>query len=639
MLQQENPVKDYKSRVTIIGNIVVFSFAIILARLWFLQIHNGEQFLKYSLENILRKENLRAPRGLVLDRNNKILIHNVPRFDAIIIPQYLRNKNTSLKKLAKIIDLPVSRIEKILKKNSIQARYMPVVIKKNISMKEVAIIETENFKIPGISVRQFIGREYPEKEVGAHLLGYISEINRKQIPKLRKKYNYVYRPGDHIGQAGIEEVLDVYLRGENGHQIVEVDALGRARRHVGADKLFKGIINRPFKRGSNLRLTIDKDLQMVAYKSLEGKVGSAVVVDVETGEILAMVSRPSFDPSQFGRGISHEYWNSLITNENNPLLDRNIQEHYSPGSTFKTVTALAGLEEGLIDEKTEVKCKGHIKFGNRRFHCWKRGGHGKVNIYKAIKESCDIYFYKLAQILDIDVLAKYANMLGLGMKTGISLPREIPGLMPTKKWKKEYTGEKWQRGETLSVVIGQSFALTTPIQLAMSYAALANGGKVYRPHYLKEIFNNDGEVVEKNSPELIRSLKFKPKTLKILKKGLFKAVNEKKGTAYWFRGRGLNMAGKTGTSQVIRIASDKIYNKCEKMEYKFRHHGIFVSFAPVKNPKIAVSVVVEHGCHGSTAAAPVARNIIDQYMRTYQPETRSEILAEEKKMAQRVSKQ
>jgi penicillin-binding protein 2 len=639
MLQKENPVKDYKSRVIIIGNIVALSFAIIMARLWYLQIYNGEKLYRYSLENSLRKENLKAPRGLVFSRNNKLLIHNVPRFDAVIIPQYLRNKKPSLKKLAKIIDMPMASIEKILRKNSIQPRYMPVVIKKNISMKEVAIMETENFKIPGVSVRQFIGREYPDKEVGAHLLGYISEINEKQIPKLRKKYGHNYRSGDHIGQAGIEEMLDRHLRGEDGQQIVEVDALGRARRYVRSEKLFKGILNRSFKRGDNLRLTIDKDLQLTAYNSLEGKVGSVVAVDVETGEILAMVSRPSFDPSQFGRGISREYWNSLITNENNPLLDRNIQEHYSPGSTFKTVTALAGLEEGLIDEKTEVKCNGHMKFGIRKFHCWKKRGHGKVNIYKAIKESCDIYFYKLAQMLDVDVLAKYANMLGLGTKTGVSLPREIPGLIPTKEWKKEYTGETWQKGETLSVVIGQSFALTTPIQLAMSYAALANGGKLYKPYYLKEIFNNAGEVVKKSSPELIQKMDIKPKTLKILKKGLFNVVNEKKGTAYWFRGRGIKMAGKTGTSQVVRIGSDKIYNKCEEMEYKFRHHGIFVSYAPADDPKIAVSVVVEHGCHGSSAAAPVARNIIDTYMKKYHPETRKKILLEERQMAQRVKTQ
>jgi len=639
MLQKENPVKDYKPRIKVIGNVVALSFAIILARLWFLQIYNGEQFFQYSLENSLRKENLKAPRGLVFSRNNKLLIHNVPRFDAVIIPQYLSNKKTSLLKLAKIINLPVENIEKILRKNSSQPRYMSVVIKKNISMKEVAIMETENFKIPGVSVRQFIGREYPDKEIGAHLLGYISEINEKQIPKLRKKYNFNYRAGDHIGQAGIEEMLDLDLRGEDGHQIVEVDALGRARRYLRSDKLFKGIINRSFIRGNNLRLTIDKDLQIAAYKSLEGKVGSVVALDVETGEILAMVSRPSYDPSQFGRGISQEYWNSLITNENNPLLDRNIQEHYSPGSTFKTITALAGLEEGLIDEKTEINCKGHMKFGIRKFHCWKKRGHGKVNIYKAIKESCDIYFYKLATMLDVDVLAKYANMLGLGTKTGVSLPREITGLMPTKKWKKEYTGEAWQKGETLSVVIGQSFALATPIQLAISYAALANGGKVYRPYYLKEIFNNDGEVVKKNKPELIRKIDIKPKTLKILKKGLFNAVNEKKGTAYWFRGRGIRMAGKTGTSQVIRMASENVYNKCEEMEYKFRHHGIFVSYAPADDPKIAVSVVVEHGCHGSTAAAPVARNVIDTYMKKYYPEKRSKILIEEKTLAKRMNEQ
>ena len=287
MLGNSNPVKEYQSRINNIRNIILLCFALIFSRLWFLQIYNGEQFYKYSLENSLRKENLEAPRGLVFSRDNKLLIHNMPRFDAVIVPQYLRNREASLKKLSKIINLPLRTIEKILKKNLGQPRYKPVTIKKNISMKEVAIIETENFKIPGISIKQFIGRDYPSKEVGAHLLGYISEINDKQIPRLRKKNKYNYLLGDQIGQAGVEEVLDLDLRGFDGHEVVEVDALGRARRYLRSGKLFKGIINRPFKRGNNLRLTVDYDLQKVAYQSLEGKVGSAVALNIKTGEILA----------------------------------------------------------------------------------------------------------------------------------------------------------------------------------------------------------------------------------------------------------------------------------------------------------------------------------------------------------------
>ncbi len=631
MFGEQEVVKSHKTRADVIASLVLVAFAMIVARLWYLQIYKGEEFYKYALENKLRRETVKAPRGLIFSRQNEILVHNSPRFDAIIIPQYLLHKKQTVEKLSKIVSMDEKKIHRFLKNAIGYARYQPVVIKKNISMKEVAIIETEGTKLPGVFVRNFISREYKDDEINSHLLGYISEVNKSQLPKVSKDYKL----GDFIGHSGIEEEFDSVLRGKDGYQFIEVDARGRVRRTLSEKNLYKGIKNKKAVPGKNIRLTIDRELQLEAYKALDGKVGSAVAIDVNNGEILAMVSRPGYDPTQFSRGLTTEYWNTLVNDENNPLRDRAIQEHYSPGSTFKTITAIAGLEEGLIDEKDEVHCPGSFVLGRRRFHCWKKNGHGKVNVVKAIRESCDVFFYKLATKLDIDILAKYSKSLGLGIKTGVRLPREIPGLIPTKDWKLKSSGEEWQLGETLSCVIGQSFVLTTPLQLALSYSALANGGILYKPRIVKEIFDNDGNITFSGQKEILDKHTLSPKTMKLIKEGLFQVVNHPKGTAWWYRGRGIKMAGKTGTSQVVRFSSDKIYHKCEELEYKFRHHGLFTAYVPQDNPKIAISVIVEHGCHGSSAAAPVARAIATKYMEKYYPEERKRIIKEERMAEQR----
>jgi penicillin-binding protein 2 len=619
MYGDDEIIRSHKVRVDLIGNLILLAFAILLSRLWYLQIYKGEALYNYSIENRLRKEVTKGPRGMFFSRDNKLIVHNVPRFDAVIIPQYLKNKKETIDKLSKILNISVAKINKKLKKNRGQVKYRPVILKKNISRREVAIIETENSKIPGVRVESSISREYVDKDVGGHLLGYISEISQAQLPRYRQRDKFDYKLGDYIGQGGLEEIYDLHLRGADGHQFMEVDARGRMKRHILSDKIFDGIKNKSALPGNNIRLTIDRDLQLTAYKALEGVVGSVVAVDVETGEILSMVSTPSFDPTNFNRGVSQKYWSSLVNDDRNPLRDRTVQEHYAPGSVFKTFTAIAALEEKIIDEKFEVKCTGSFKFG-RQFHCWKKYGHGKVKLTKALRESCDVYFYKIATMMDIDVLAKYAKMFGFGVKTGISLPRETTGLIPTKEWKKKRDGIEWQKGETLSCVIGQGFILTTPIQLAMSFSAIASNGIMRRPTIIKEIFSNTGEIIKKNKPEEPLQIQISPKTFSLIKKGLYEVVNTPKGTAWWRRGRGIQMAGKTGTSQVIGLSADKIFNKCEDKEYKYRHHAVFTSYAPYDNPKIAVSVLVEHGCHGSSAAAPVATAVVTAYMKKYQPE-------------------
>lgn len=633
MFGEEELVKIHKDRATLLSYIITAAFGLILARLWYLQVYKGETLHNYSIQNRLRKEVVWAPRGLIYSRDDQLIVDNIPRFDAILTPQFLLEKEVTLEKLSKILSTDLASIQAILKKNSNQAKYRPIIIKKNITFDELAQIETQNADLPGVSVDTFISREYRDKDIGAHLLGYISEISQIQLPKLRERDRFDYRLGDFIGQFGIEEQLDRFLRGENGHEFVEVDARGRRKRYINTDNLFKGIEDERPLSGMNVKLTIDRDMQITAYKALEGRVGGVIALDVESGEVLSMVSRPSFDPSQFSRGLTPEYWRSLVTNKFHPLRDRNIQEHFSPGSTFKALTAIAAFEGGEIDENTEVFCNGSFRLGRKVYHCWKKEGHGSVNLIKSIRESCNVYYQKAANRMDIDDIAKYARAFGLGGRTGISLPREVAGLIPTKEWKKKRYGQEWQPGETLSCAIGQSYVLASTMQLAVAYSAIANGGKIFRPYVVKDVYDTEGELVKTFTPELLSTVDMKnPKTLKLVREGLFQVMNNPKGTAYGKRGQGILMAGKTGTSQVRSASAEKVYVKCDTLDYESRHHGLFVGFAPYDNPKVAVAVIVEHGCSGSGAAAPIAEAVVTTYMKKYQPEMYLQNLEKEKVM-------
>ncbi len=636
MFGEDDLVKSHQERADLILNIIVISFAVLLARLWYLQIYNGKMFFNYSLENRLRKDVVRAPRGMIFSRNNVLLTHNVPRFDAIVTPQYFSNAEETIPYLAQILEMNEETIRKTLRKFQGQAKYLPVVVKKNISRREVAIIETESAKLPGVSVETFISREYTDKDAGGHLLGYISEISKESLPRLRDRDKYDYKQGDFIGQSGIEQQFDLEIRGDDGYQFMEVDAKGRARRHVNSSDLYSGIDNKQAVPGKNIRLTIDRDVQLAAYHALDGKDGAAIAMDIETGEVIAMVSRPSFDPGKFSTGLTSNYWGELVMDEKRPLRDRSIQEHYSPGSTFKTLTAIAALEEGIVDENFKVHCSGKYNMGSRTFHCWKKEGHGSVDVYRSIKESCDVFYYTIGSRIDIDVIYKYATLFGMGQRLGIILPRETKGLIPNKEWKLKQTGQEWQRGETLSCVIGQSFVNVTPLQLVSFYAAIANEGKLFRPHVVKEVFSNTGQVLKRVDPELIHQFKLSQKTIDIVKQSLYDVVNTPGGTATSQKGIGIQMAGKTGTAQVMSFSADKIFDKCENKEYKYRHHGLFAGYAPAINPKIALAVIVEHGCHGSSAAGPVAKAMAAAYIHKYMPTYQKKLITQDKMNYQQI---
>ncbi len=614
MFDEKEIVDFHQSRADILLFILGLLFLLLFGRIFYLQLIKGPRLHKFSLENRLREEVIWSPRGKIYSRNEEVLVDNEPRFDAVVTRQYLKNDSITFERLSKILNLPLKDINKRLKRYRGEPRYRPIIIKKNLSNKEIALIETQAENLPGISVEVSLSREYLSEEVGAHLYGYISEINSTEFPKYKERDGYAYQLGDLIGKAGIEKYFDLDLRGQNGREYVEVDALGRKRKYLSDEVVFSGVERVAPVPGHSLKLTVDKDLQELAYELFKGKSGSVVGIDVETGEILTMLSYPSFKPSNFTRGLDKDYWNGLLNDPLKPLYDKTIQEHYSPGSTYKIVTALAGLVEEIVTPYRSFYCSGKLKLGRRTYNCWNKDGHGEVNLFKALRGSCNVYFQKIAMELDIDVLSGYANLLGLGKKTGISLPRETSGLIPTKDWKKKNIGHRWTKGETLSCSIGQSFTLVTMLQLANAYATIANGGKLMKPFLVKEIQDSNKDILKKFESEVVSNINIEENVIQSIKKGLFEVVHHAGGTAQRFKDEDVRLAGKTGTTQVVSLSKIEGYEDCEDLPYKYRHNALFAGFAPYENPKIAIAAVVEHGCSGGKSAGPIVYNLAKTYL-------------------------
>ena len=435
----------------------------------------------------------------------------------------------------------------------------------------------------------------------AHILGYVGEISNAELEK--DSYSE-YKSGDIVGKYGIERCLDEYLRGESGGEQVEVNVDGRRLKVLGR------VASVP---GYNIALTIDAGLQKVSRDAFTGQEGIAIVMDPRDGSILAMVSKPSFDPNLFNRGISEDDWNKLSSDPMSPLQNKAISGQYPPGSTYKLIVAAAALQEGLITTDKKFSCDGTYRMGNRVFRCWKKKGHGAVDLHRAIVESCDVYFYNLGELLGVNKLAEYAREFGLGSKSGVILPGEKGGLVPTKEWKLRRVKEPWQKGETTSLAIGQGFVLVTPLQLLNAYCAVANGGSLYKPRIVKEIVTAKGEVIKEFPPEKKATLAISKENIDTLRYALWGVVNEDRGTGRVLRRKERDVSGKTGTAQVIKMPEDGEDVDKEEIPYKFRDHALFVCFAPYDNPEIAVAVIVEHGGHGGSVAAPVARKIIDWY--------------------------
>jgi penicillin-binding protein 2 len=556
----------------------------------------SQKYTTLADNNRINLKLIAPSRGGITDRFGTPLAINDQDFRVIIIPEQADNLEVVLSSLQKLIELTQRDIKKVLKHAQRQPGFVPVEVRNNLGWEEVARIEVNLPTLPGVSIEVGELRSYPYGEATAHLVGYVGAVSESELsgdPVLAL-------PGFRIGKTGLEKYYDTELRGAAGSAEVEVNVVGREVRELG---------RRPAKTGKDLSLTIDADLQIYIQDRLKSeKSASAIVMDAFTGEVFALVSSPAFDPNLFTRGLSAEKWEEMLSDPGLPLNNKSVGGQYPPGSTFKMVTALAALEEGKINAYSSAMCPGYYDYGGDRFHCWKRHGHGRVDLVKALAESCDTFFYKIATDIGIDKLYEYARMLGLAERLGIELTEERPGLMPNKNWKMGHFGESWKPGETIVASIGQGYIQTTPLQLAVMTARLVNGGYAVKPWITGYIGKQPGKDTS------WEKINIRKAHLDLIKRGMDYAVSHPDGTAIksQIELAGMQMGGKTGTAQVRRITMEDRLEGIQNQElpWKYRHHALFVGYAPAKSPRYICSVVVEHGGSGSATAAPIARDIL-----------------------------
>ncbi|WP_084456945.1 penicillin-binding protein 2 [Desulfogranum mediterraneum] len=602
--RDDHELDAYKKRALYAAFVLLFFFAVIIGRLWYLQIQRGEYYRNLADSNRVRYLEVAAPRGNILDRYGREIVTNRPSFNVVWVREDNKIDDEWLKKVTRILGMETSELLAKIRKMAHNPGHIPVRLAEDIDWETVARIENNRMDLPGIKIEVVPLRVYHWGNLGSHIIGYLGEINKKE---LKASKDGLYRGGDMIGKMGLERLREKDLRGEKGRNYMEVNALGFEQRNL------KGLEPLP---GNDLRLTIDMQLQQAAEEIMaqEDRAGAVVALEANSGRLLVLASAPALHLDEFVGGISHKAWNAMLANPHTPLVNKLVQGQYPPGSTYKPITAVAGLAEGVITPDSVIYCPGYYRFGNRTYRCWKRGGHGAVNLKRALAESCDVYFYQVGQRLGVDRLAKYAKLFGMGSRTGVEMEHEKAGLVPTAAWKKRRFGKIWQEGETLSIAIGQGFNLATPVQLALMTAALANGGTLYKPALVEEVRDPDGRVIESFKPAVLKRLSGQGRNLKLVREGLVEAVNGKRGTGRRARvsDKKIIVGGKTGTAQVVRL-KQYIHLKEKDIPYKYRDHALFICFAPAENPEIVVAVVIEHGLHGGSAAAPVARAVLEKY--------------------------
>ena len=581
--------------------VVTIALSLLALRMWHLQVIKGEELKQKSENNSIRFRKIKPVRGLIMDTHREVLVDNQCSFDIHFMPAHTRDIQAVADRLGFLYrEASLNFTREAFTPGKLKP-YMPVKLEKNVSREKLAIVETHTLDLPGVTVDVVPIRQYLAGKMTAHSIGYTGEISPEELDKDESD---IYSSGDMIGKSGIEKYLDAYLRGESGFEQVEVNVLGKVQRVLGKKNP---------EPGYNVVLTIDALLQRVAWEALAGKPGAVVAMDPRDGSVLALVSSPAFDPMLFNAGISRENWRKLSGDSARPMENRAVSGQYPPASTYKMIVAAAALQEGLITPETSFMCNGSYELGSRTYRCWQRGGHGRISLHRAIVESCDVYFYNVGKMIGVDKLAEYARRFGLGAPTGIALPREKSGLIPTRDWKKMRLKEPWQIGETISVSIGQGYNLVTPLQLVTAYSALANGGVVWRPRLVNQIEAVDGRVIEAFAPERKSILPIGRNIMEQLKKALWGGVNEEGGTGRAARLKDADVAGKTGTAQVIGLPENEKARKMKFISSRHRDHALFVCFAPVGNPEIAIAVVAENAGHGGSAAAPVAGKILEAY--------------------------
>jgi penicillin-binding protein 2 len=601
-----------KKRIDIATAVIIFLVALLVVRLWYLQIHRGSEFSKLAESNRVRIQDVAAPRGNILDRQGRLMVTNRPRFNVVWSREDAPNPDLIIKQLATILNEDITVLLNRIRNAAGRPRYLPLRLKEDIDWKTLVYIENHRFELPGVRIEVVPSRDYLFGEMASHLIGYLGEVNQDELEKMSDQN---YRGGDLVGKMGIEKLYESYLRGEKGRNYLEVDVHGfEQKRLLGQEPL----------QGNDVFLTIDLDLQYAAEQAMAGKAGTVVAMEVNTGRMLVLASTPPLKLEDFIGGISTTAWQEMLDNPLHPLIDKTVHGQYPPASTYKVITALAGLAEKIVTPESVFYCSGSMPFGNRRYGCWKSGGHGPVDLKRALAESCDVYFYQVGLKLGVDTLAKYARSFGFGSKTGIDLEHEKAGLIPTAAWKHSRHKIPWQEGETLSIAIGQGFNLATPLQVCQMTSALANGGLLYRPQFIEMIKDPDGEALAQFSPMVVGKALGDEKIYALIRAGMVAAVNGRNATGGRSRLADVVVAGKTGTAQVVRLEKFKSLPEKE-LPYKYRDHAWFTAFAPADKPEIAVTVLIEHGGGGGSNAAPIAKVVLERYF-----ETRRELPVQEK---------
>ena len=589
----------------LLGGILILMLMIYVLRLWHLQVLEGAKYRYQSENNRIRLEDIPAPRGIIFDRSGVPLVENRPAYHLLLIREDVQDVDFTVREVARLCGREPEELLAVLEAHKGTPKFVPVRLLADLDRDSLARVEAHRVRLPGVVIQLEPKREYRWNGTAAHLIGYLSEITE---PELKNESYQGYFSGEDIGRFGVESAFEKVLHGKRGGRQVEVDAIGRRMR------LLDEVLPIP---GRNLWLTIDIELQKAAEACLQGKVGAIVAVDPNSGAILALASNPTFDQEKFIRGLNKEEWQALSRNPDHPLLNRAIGAAYPPGSTYKPIIALAGLKEGVITGDTMFNCPGFLSFADRKYRCWRERGHGGVELERAIIQSCDVFFYQTGLRLGVDRIAQYANMFGLGERSGIGLHGEHPGLIPTSAWKKKATNVPWQKGETLSIAIGQGFDLTTPLQMTMAYAAVANGGKLWQPFVVRRIEGDSSDDLSEFKGKLRLKIPIEPKHFEMVQRGLYGVVQDERGTAHSaLKDRKLPSAGKTGTAQVVRL-SDNVVNRklaAKMAKEKERDHAWFVGYSPPSNPQIVVGALVEHGEHGSTTAAPMVQKVIEAYL-------------------------
>lgn len=604
-----------RQRYLILLGVTAVAFALLGVRLWTLQVIEGESYHQTSTQNLLRHHEIQAPRGAILDREGVALAENRPVYDVYIRPNvFSAHADDGAEALLQdYLGLSQRRMDGL--RDRMASGQAEVRVARHVTRSVVAKLKEDQLRLPGVEVRPRLQRYYPLHHVGSHTVGYVSQIGPDRLRQLRP---YGYRPGDQVGRLGLESAFDGVLHGSPGVERRVVDARGNPVHESEAELLMGEYRNIAPISGRDLKTTLDADLMAIIDEAMSDyAAGAAVVVDPRDGSVLASYSKPHFNANAWSGRLSAMEQRRSDTDPFNPMMDKAVSGFF-PGSVFKIVGALAALEEGLVEPHDEIHCPGHHTFGGTTFRCWNRAGHGDMDAYSAIAQSCNVYYWVLAEELGMDRIAEYAHRFGFGERTGVMLNHEQSGRVPTRQWHDEQSPEGYQRGFDLNTIIGHGDNLMTPMQVAMAYAAIANGGKVYYPRLVDRIQNQQGEPLFEYAPQVRREVGASEEDMEVLRQSLRKTLHGARGTARRSAIDGIEAAGKTGTAQVARIGSVRVPD--EERELTLRHHAWFAGFAPYDEPEVAVAVFLEHGGGGSSDAAPVATEIMERYLKRETPQ-------------------